>query len=122
MVLSICWIEVAKGSYSEIKHLRGRKEKLCDVRLGLLAGINLFEALFLLLKLPGGCGAWRFASTLRSRAGGRAPLSLGGNRSLRGFRLRRGLRVGVAGVRNSGQGSEILLLEGFKLNIQKQSL
>jgi hypothetical protein len=37
---------------------------MLDVALGLFAGINPLEALFLLLSFPGGRGAWRLKCAL----------------------------------------------------------
>jgi hypothetical protein len=75
---------------------------MLDVVLGLFAAINLLEALFLLLSLPRGRGAWHFACALRSWAGGHISLPLRRSRSLRSFRVGGGLGIGGSGLRNSG--------------------
>jgi hypothetical protein len=100
---------------TETKCLPTWYKELLDVGLSAVAGINHLQTLLLRLQLTGGRDARCFAGAFGCRAGGSSFLPLGKTRSFGSFRLRRGFRVGIAGLRGSEKSSELAFFEGFEL-------
>jgi hypothetical protein len=95
---------------TETKCLPSWNKELLDVGLSAVAGINHLETFLLRLQLMGGRDARCFAGAFCCRAGGSGFLPLGRARSFGCFRLRCGLRIGVARRWDPEESSEFTFL------------